>query len=214
MATLIFDYDGTLHESIHIYASAFRKAQKYLIDKKMIEPFVYSDDQISSWLGFTAKEMWEDFAPHLTQEEKGISSKIIGDEMLHLISRGKAKLYPKVKETLQHLKQQGHTLIFLSNCKTDYMNAHKEYFHLDNYFADFYCSEQYDFIPKHEIFSAMKSRYSGEFIIIGDRIQDMEIAQKHKLKSIGCSYGYGYTEELKTATNIILDIEELNLYLG
>jgi len=94
------------------------------------------------------------------------------------------------------------------------MNMHKEYFHLENYFADFCCSEQYDFIPKHVIFTTIKSRYNGDFVIIGDRFQDMEIANKHNLKSIGCSYGYGNTEELKTATNIILDIEQLNLYLG
>jgi phosphoglycolate phosphatase len=214
MANLIFDYDGTLHESIYIYAPAFRKAQKYLLDKKLIEPIIYTDKQISSWLGFTAKEMWEDFAPHLTQEEKGICSKIIGDEMLHLISQGKAQLYPNVKETLQHLKKQGHTLIFLSNCKTDYMNVHNEYFHLENYFTDFFCSEQYGFIPKHEIFSTIKSRYNGDFVIIGDRFQDLEIAIKHNLKSIGCSYGYGNDDELKAATNIIVDIEQLNLFLA
>ena len=213
MANLIFDYDGTLHESIHIYAPAFRKAQKYLIDKKLIEHCVYKDDQISSWLGFTAKEMWDNFAPHLTQVEKSICSKIIGDEMLHLISQGKAQLYPNVKETIRHLKEQGHTLIFLSNCKIDYMNMHKEYFHLGNYFADFYCSEQYDFIPKHAIFTTIKSRYNGDFVIIGDRFQDMEIAHKHNLKSIGCSYGYGNTDELKTATHIVFDIKQLNLFL-
>lgn len=213
MANLIFDYDGTLHESIHIYAPAFRKAQKYLIDKKMIEQCVYPVDQISSWLGFTAKEMWENFAPHLSQEEKSICSRIIGDEMLHLISKGKAQLYPNVEETLQYLKEQGHTLIFLSNCKTAYMNMHIEYFHLENYFADFYSSEQYNFIPKHEIFSTIKSRYYGDFIIIGDRFQDMEIANKHNLKSIGCSYGYGNPDELKTATNLIFDIEQLNSFL-
>ena len=104
-------------------------------------------------------------------------------------------------------------MIFLSNCKTDYMNVHKEYFHLENYFTGFFCSEQYGFIPKHEIFSAIQLRYNGDFVIIGDRFQDMEIAIKHNLKSIGCSYGYGNADELKTATNIIFDIGQLKLFL-
>ena len=33
MKGVIFDYDGTLHESIRIYAPAFHKAYEYLVEK-------------------------------------------------------------------------------------------------------------------------------------------------------------------------------------
>ena len=33
MKGVIFDYDGTLHESIRIYAPAFHRAYEYLVEK-------------------------------------------------------------------------------------------------------------------------------------------------------------------------------------
>ena len=34
MKGVIFDYDGTLHESIRIYAPAFHRAYEYLVEKR------------------------------------------------------------------------------------------------------------------------------------------------------------------------------------
>jgi phosphoglycolate phosphatase len=209
MYNLIFDYDGTLHEGIKIYAPAFKKAQKYLLDKKLIEPTEYSDGDISVWLGFTAMEMWQSFAPDLPEEEKQMCSRIIGEEMVRLTLNGEASLYPNAKETLSELKRYGFNLLFLSNCKTIYMEAHKRHFLLGRYFSEFYCSEDCGFTAKHEIFKFIKDRWQGEFIVIGDRYQDMEIAEKHGLESIGCLYGYGKTEELQSADYKIMSIEEI-----
>ena len=83
MANLILDYDGTLHESIHIYDPAFRKAQDYLIAKGLAQPIQYSNEEISVWLGYTAKEMWNLFSPQLSEAEKNNCSKIIGDHILN-----------------------------------------------------------------------------------------------------------------------------------
>lgn len=126
-----------------------------------------------------------------------------------MIGQRKGKLYPNVKETLIGLQKQEHTLIFLSNCKKDYMEAQKKAFNLADYFVDFYCSEDFNFIPKHQIFDHIKDHYSGRFIVIGDRAQDIEIATTHNLISIGCSYGYGSEAELQNATHIISKPEEL-----
>ena len=43
----------------------------------------------------------------------------------------------------------------------------------------------------------------------GDRFQDMEIAKKHHLLSVGCIYGYGEPHELEDADFRISDIREL-----
>lgn len=210
---IIFDYDGTLHESIKIYAPAFRKAYQYLVENKFVEDRFYSDEEISKWLGYSSKDMWNSFMPNIHPEIKAHCSNIIGSSMLTYIKEGKANLYEGALETLQYLKENGYVLIFLSNCKIEYMRAHIEAFNLDRYMDSFYCTEQYDFIPKYEIFEHIKLEHEGEFIVVGDRFQDIEIAEKHNLNSIACNYGYGDKKELENATWTIDDIREIKKIL-
>lgn len=209
MANLIFDYDGTIHDTIKIYGPAFQKAYRYLKDKKLIKEKEYGEEEISKWLGFTAKEMWDSFVPDLDDKEKQFCSSMIGKEMIRLTYGGKALFYPYAKEVLQKLKEKEYNMIFLSNCKKAYLNAHKEYFQLEQFFSAFYCAEDFGFKPKYEIFKAINKEYGGEFFIIGDRYQDIEIAEQYSLKSIGCQYGYGTSNELKGATYLIKDICEV-----
>lgn len=209
MANILLDYDGTLHESIHIYAPAFRKAIDYLHGKDLITKQHYTDKEISKWLGLTAQDMWRQFAPHIAQEEQEVCSKLIGDEMCALTQKGYAKLYPQTIATLKQLKEKGHTLIFLSNCKIDYMDAHRKYFALDHYFEAFYCSEQFGFIPKYKLFDHIKQAFSGEFIVVGDRLQDIEVAIKHELEAIGCVYGYGHESEWCHASRVALEVSDI-----
>ncbi|MEF9922302.1 MAG: HAD family hydrolase, partial [Anaerovoracaceae bacterium] len=88
MATLVFDYDGTLHECIKIYAPAFRKAYAHLVSCGLMPERIWKDDEISIWLGYSSKDMWNSFAPKLSQEQKMYCSQLIGDEMERLIESG------------------------------------------------------------------------------------------------------------------------------
>lgn len=213
MTNLIFDYDGTLHDSIRIYAPAFRLALDHLVSFGITKSKEWSEDEICHWLGFSSKDMWNAFIPDLPQKRKDECSQIIGDAMLQFAHEGQAQLYPHAIEVLQQLNKDGYNLIFLSNCKHSYMQSHIEQFHLDNYFSAFYCTEDFDFKPKHEIFCTIKQNYIGEFIVIGDRFQDMEIAQRHGLKSIGCSYGYGEPWELSYSTMVASKVDDIVLLL-
>lgn len=210
MTNLIFDFDGTLHDTIRIYAPAFREAYNYLVSKGYAQARDWRDEEISSWLGYKSKDMWDAFMPDLPDWEKETCSGIIGAEMLAAITADKAQLYDGAAEMLCQLSQENYRLIFLSNCKTSYMEACIRQFSLGNYFSAFYCTEQYGFLPKHDIFREINRKYDGDFIIIGDRYMDMEIAETSALPSIGCLYGYGSQEELKTATVIVNSVSEIS----
>lgn len=207
MTNLLFDYDGTLHNGIKIYAPAFRTAYSYLVENGFADPKEFTDSEISYWLGFTADEMWKCFLPKLPDRVKQKCGAIIGKEMISLVNKGIAELYPQAEYILQKLKDLGYNLIFLSNCKRAYMIVHIKQFSLDRFFSSFYCSEEFCFKPKHEIFHTIKEDYPGDYIIIGDRFHDMEISKRHNLRSIGCLYGYGTITELHCAT---LQIERLS----
>ena len=209
MKYIIFDYDGTLHNSIRIYEPAFKRAYDYLVNNGYAEEKVFKEDEVSRFLGLTARQMWNDFMPSLPEDEKKKCSLIIGEAMIQYIDEGQAELYDGTIETLVKLNELGYKLIFLSNCKVSYMKKHIEIFRLDKYFIDFYCSEDFDFNPKHEIFKVIKEKHQGDFIIVGDRFVDIEIAKKYNLYSIGCAYGYGNDKELKEADYIIDSINEI-----
>ena len=54
---LLFDYDGTLHDTAHIYIPAFRLAYRTLVERGLAPSQDFTDEEIKSWLGYSPKEM-------------------------------------------------------------------------------------------------------------------------------------------------------------
>jgi len=217
---LIFDYDGTLHDSIKVYAPALRRTYAGLAAKGLVPLRNLSDEDIAGWLGWSPRDMWNSFAPDLSDEIKQRSIESVGRGMLQGIVAGNSMLYPGTLDVLAELHDDGHTLIFLSNCRHDYMEAHRANFALDRFFSGFYCSEDYGQIPKPRIFEHIRDDFGGggtgvnEFVAIGDRFHDMELAFEHGLRSIGCLYGYGDPVELKDATATVERITDIPAVLA
>lgn len=209
MANLIFDYDGTIHESMKTYAPAFRNTCKWLADNGYMTEKDYTDKEISCWLGFNSTDMWNNFLPDADIEIREKARIMLGDDMARRTENGKGALFPNAEQVLIELKKQGHTLIFLSNCRIKYMELHSRVFGLDRFFNCFYCCEEFDFIPKYQIFRLFSLQHKGQYIVIGDRFHDIETAVKNGLKSIGCGYGYASDGELKNADIIVSDITEI-----
>lgn len=203
MANIIFDYDGTLHNSMLTYAPAFRDTMKWLSDSGYIADRQYTDKEISYWLGFNSTDMWGNFHPELDITIRETARKKLGENMAHRLDSGEGALYTGAEEMLTALKDAGHTLIFLSNCRIRYMERAKRLFHLEKWIDHFYCCEEYDFIPKYEIFRRFSPEHKGEYIVVGDRFHDIETAVQNGLRSIGCAYGYGSVDELSKADMIV-----------
>jgi phosphoglycolate phosphatase len=209
MTTLVFDYDGTLHDCIKIYAPAFRKAYAYLTDRGLADPREFSDSEISRWLGYTADDMWRKFQPQLSPEIRRHCKSIIGDECDRLTKAGKARLFDGAQEVLGRLKNDGYAMIFLSNCRTQYCRIHRELFELDRFFDEFYPAEDFGFIPKSEILRRICRGRTDLFLVIGDRFHDMEAAALCGFKSIGCRYGYALDGELDCADEKVGSVLEI-----
>ena len=65
--TVFFDYDGTLHDSMHLYGPAFRRAYAALVTDGWAAPRTFSDEEIASWLGYSPAAMWASFMPELPE---------------------------------------------------------------------------------------------------------------------------------------------------
>ena len=211
--TIVFDWDGTLHDSMKIYKKAFLKAYQYLVDHKYALKKDWKDEEIHTFLGKNPKEMWESFEPKLTKEVIDIVSPMISKSMEESILNNEAVLYPYALETLKYLKNKGYKLVYLSNSKTYYMNAMDKAFNLCEIFDMMLCSEMYSFISKKYILERVIQSLPKDIIVIGDRDLDIETGIYNQALTIGCSYGYGTSKELEKANLQIQDIKELmNLF--
>lgn len=198
--TIVFDFDGTIHNTLRLYGQAFRQSYAFLVEQRVAPPRRYTDEEVSVYLGMSAPDMWRTFMPQLPQALKDEASAVIGRAMIAGVKRGEAVLYDGIAETLRQLKAQGHCLLILSNCRVAYMDAHRQAEGLDDYFTDYFCAEQYNFIPKEQIFPLLAARYPDEhYCMVGDRSSDIQVGIVHHIPTIGCLYGFGSAEELSHA---------------
>ncbi len=207
--TVIFDYDGTLHNSTYIYADAFRLVYEQMVYDGVAPAREFTDHEITKWLGYSAQDMWQAFMPELSLRDRMYYSKEIGQRMTLKIKNKQAVLYEGALETLAYLKEKGYNVLYLSNCGHQFMSMHTECFDLNNYFDHMYCSGDYDNKPKYEIFNLIKAQYPGEYLMVGDRFHDMDIAKHHPIYTAGCAYGFGSMRELEDADVILQDIRDL-----
>lgn len=202
-STIVFDFDGTLHDSLYIYRIALARGYQWLVDQGKARPRQLSDADMAANIGLTVQEAWERMCPEIPWSVSKDAAKIVGDTMHELIADGTARLYPGVPEMLQELKDAGHALVFLSNCRTVYLEISRKAFDLDRWFSGYYAAEQYGDIPKEEIFDIIREEFAGPYIAVGDRYKDLALARAHDLKSVGCLFGYGTRDELADATVLV-----------
>lgn len=207
--TLVFDYDGTIHNTMSIYEPAFRRCYAWLIQQGCAPKQDIPAARIAGWLGMNSREMWNSFMPNLPEEIKEEASRRVGNAMVELILAHRAKWYPGAEAVLDELKAEGFPMVILSNCKIAYREANWKEFHMERWFRAFYDCESFGFAPKTEIIKVIRKNYAEPFVIIGDRSSDMECARSCHSIFIGCAYGYGKEKELRGADALADSIREL-----
>lgn len=207
---LVFDYDGTIHDTLRIYEPAFRRCNQHLIEAGFIKKNEISQKQISKWLGMNAKDMWLDFQPDLSEQIRESASEYIGKLMEEQVRNNNAKWYENANKVLDSLKNKGYQMVILSNSKTKTGELYYQYFGMEKWFDKWYDSESFNWASKEIIIQKIKSEYKKDMVVIGDRYLDITAAKSVDAISIGCAYGYGGMDELKNSDFIISGIEELN----
>ncbi|MCQ2498506.1 MAG: HAD family hydrolase [Lachnospiraceae bacterium] len=210
---IVFDWDGTLHDTKYLYAEAVRIACDEFALMSSVDYAAITPDGLSQYLGLTPMAMWDDFAPNLEPSVKEKVSVRVGENMIRLIHDGYAKMYEEVPQMLDLLLDKGIKAIILSNCKIAYMEAIKAQFDLDRWFVDFYPSEKYNYASKSKILSDIMKERPGDYIMIGDRLQDVEAGRENGVLTIGCGYGFGNEAELSGADYIISSPMEIFSFL-
>lgn len=203
---IVFDYDGTLHDTAKLYGSAFRTAYADLVRDNYAPDHYYSDDYMAQYLGLAPPVMWNTFMPELPEDVWKRASLKVREGMIGGIENGKAVLYAGVTDMLEELKRREYRMVILSNCYHAYLEAHRRFFELDRWFCGYYCSEDWNFVPKEQIMKGIMQDYPDEdFIIIGDRDSDFRAGIVNNVPVIGCAYGFGTEDELKMCNAVACD---------
>ena len=198
--TIVFDLDGTIHDTMRIYEPAFNEGYQMLADTGLVQPHTFTPDELRRNIGLTVQEAWSILHPELSWEQVEPYVSHIGDKMHALMARGRGSLYEGVPPMLDEVKAAGHTLVLLSNCASQYKEAARAAYGLDRWFSAYYSAEEHNWLSKERMFELIRQRFPGPYIAVGDRYKDIALADAHEMSCIGCLYGFGTPEELAPAT--------------
>ena len=206
--SIIFDFDGTLHNTIKIYYPAFSSGVEFLRNYGFAKDFELSEKNVAKFLGEKPNFAYELIAKGADEKLKREVMALVGKKMDENIKNGLGELYAGTVKVLEELSKN-YDLYILSNCRESYLDTALDVYGIKKYFKKYFAAETYAFIPKDEIIKKERKNIREEIIFVGDRHNDMEAARINNLKSIFCNYGFGSYEEGKDANYKISSIGEI-----
>jgi phosphoglycolate phosphatase len=207
--TIIFDFDGTLHRGEELSLPIFYNCLKSLYHKFKISKEQPTTEEILSQFGKQTEEIYPSLLETNDSDIINFFSKCVEQSEVHAFDAGEGELYPKVPETLNTLKERGFKLALCTNARFDYFEAVVRRFQLAKYFDIMKAAGQFQGKDKTwMVKNIVKELGSKKFVVVGDRIHDIEAAKANGGISIGCTYGFG-SNEVKSADIRIAAFEEL-----
>ena len=209
---ILFDMDGTLIESSPgITRCVADTLKEFGIDKKPEEylnfigpPFIVSARNILHFEEEKAMQATKLYREYFSKEE-----------YLYDI-----KLFDGVIDMLETLKQRG-ALLFIATCRPKpFAQAIVDHYNLNKYFEivgglpiDTIGGEKADVI--HEIFKNYPTSRKEEYVMVGDRDQDMIGAKKAGIDAIGLRMGFAAPGELEAYSPVYIadNISALKAFL-
>lgn len=192
---VIFDFDGTIHKTELVYKPALYKTLGELgIDPNSLD--------YRKYIGMSPKACWDDILNDDSNKDHLI--KLNGRRIRENLEKT-GQLYENAYKTLAYLKEK-YDLYILSKCLRAYMDEARRVYGLDKYFTRYLVGEDFDFIDKYEI---LRQSLEDDYIMVGDRKEDILAGYKNNQKSVFASYGYGKPEEGRLADYKIDDICQL-----
>ena len=203
---LFFDLDGTLTDSsegiINSIIYALEKMNVDIKDKAILKKFVGPPlmDSYKKYYGFN-------------QEEAELGLKLFR-EYFSVKGIFENRLFDGIYDLLEQLYNAGVELVLATSKPDVYAEQILEHFGIKKFFTHISACpmEEADTTKLDIIKGALKMtsvKNKEEILMIGDTILDVNGAKECGLDSIGVLYGTDGPEELKVATYIAKDVEEL-----
>ncbi len=208
---LLFDLDGTLTDSKLGITNSIRYAlnkMKLKADNINLEKFIGPPLAESFEKYFSLDKDTARYAVSVYREYYGVKG--IWEN----------RVYPDIPELLTKLKANNKTLVCVTSKASYYAQQILDRFSLKQYFTqlvgsnmDLTCTNKIELIKL--AISLFPQDHNSDFIMIGDRADDIIGAKKNHIKSIGVLYGYGTYEEIvaEQPDYIVTSVKELEKIL-
>ncbi|MBQ6459887.1 MAG: HAD family hydrolase [Exiguobacterium sp.] len=204
MAVILFDIDGTLVDTTGPMTKAIHEALEEL--PHLPKP---SEEAVRSGYGLAGNAFWEHVIPEATLEEIRLIRRL-RHTTLEQTMEGQNVLFDGIREMLETLHEQGHTLTTASNCGVHYMNLILDTQQIRSYMTAPECLESVGGEKKADILTAHRVRHGeADYIMVGDRKSDVEAARAHDFPVVLTGFGFGNEEEWALADHVIQSPHDL-----
>jgi phosphoglycolate phosphatase len=205
---VIFDLDGTLADSEDL---AFRAAEIGLAEfysRRRLPCRIPERAELRALVGLPSLEYFGRLVPPEHRGDAEELRSLIARYEVESLARSEGRLFPGVPETLSALRDAGWRLAIVSNCGNGYFSANLDYLRLRDRVDLAYCLD--DLPSKRENVARALSELNVESgVMVGDRAGDIEAGRANRLRTVGCTYGFGTRDELSVADRLIDRITEL-----
>ena len=183
---IIFDMDGTLWDSSKQVAEAWNVAIKR--DGSVKRDLTTAD--IQGVMGKTMDVIADVLFPELEEEKRRkLLDACCNMENDYLREHG-GVLYPKIKETLEILREKAH-LYIVSNCQKGYIEAFLDYYRMWDSFEDIECYGN-NLLQKGDNIRLLADRnHLNRAVYVGDIQGDYDASVKAGVGFIHAAYGFG-----------------------
>lgn len=199
---LIFDFDGTLIDSVPDLAQAVNDTLTVLGKS------TYPVDTIRNWVGNGSRLLVERalvgdievVEGQLSQDEADQAEQVFFDTYAK-ISGQNTVAYPNVDAGLKQLKQAGFTLALVTNKPIRFVPKILKSFGWQDIFSEVLGGDSLpvkkpDPEPLHHVCKALGFS-ADEAIMIGDSKNDILAGQNANIDTLGLSYGYNYGQDIR-----------------
>ncbi len=202
---LIFDLDGTLWDSAVQVADSWN----IVLQKEAPQLGKITAGFVHSVMGRTMEEIAEITLPDEPVRARASLFKKCEVFEVEYISEHGGFLFDGVRETLEKLKNEGHSLAIVSNCQAGYVAAFIKSMKMKGLFCD---TEEWGntMLSKADnIRLVMERNHVMKAVYIGDTQKDLDAARGAKIPFIHAAYGFGTTDDPDMVINSIRELPAL-----
>lgn len=201
---VVFDFDGTLFDTYPLIRENLIK-----VFEKHLPEYKYTEETLASCFGPPLFDTFYSITDDVDKTNYLIKEyRKINDEHY----KSSIKLFPKVKETIEHLSKKYQLAIF-SNRVNYLIKEGIEVWGINKYFSDVIGIDDVKRAkPNPDGLEYLKGLYPAKKIVyVGDTIIDIKTATNANVLSVGVTYSLTSEEEFKAAKAdyIINNIEDL-----
>jgi phosphoglycolate phosphatase len=196
IAAVLFDLDGTLVDSLDDLTDAVNHMLT-LFGRQQLQPA-----QVRELVGKGARNLVQ--RALATDSSDDIESGLAAfTEFNTLHIADKSSLYPGARQLLQQLAAGGIPMAIISNKPEGLSRLILQTLEIDRYFAviaggDSFAEMKPSPLPLLRVMDELNCNPT-DAVMVGDSINDIQAGKQAAITTIGCSWGYGNSDELSEA---------------